>query len=279
MANIQQQIYIVNSRGRITGTDSNFTYLIPIPIGAEFDSVAILQASIPKSYYLIDSGKDTFTVVETAGGIPLTYSVQITSGNYTRRTFALTIGRLLTAASLANGYGLAYSLALPSSTSADDGKYTYTITGAADSVVFTMPAGNTPSQQLGFDPTSSTQVTLVAGVGTVRSANVCKLVAEDTLFIRSDICRNGSGVNNNFGSVLQEVFTNVSDYSSIIYSAGVTGGVYANRRILGHSQSNTFRFILTDEDGAEVSLNGINMVFSLLLYKFPNTLESIRPQA
>lgn len=269
MTNIQQQIYIVNSRGRITGTDSNFTYMIPIPAGAEFDSVAILQASIPKSYYLIDSGKDTFTCAETLAAATLTFDVVISSGNYSRRSFALTVGRLLTAASLANGYGLTYTLAMPSSTGADDGKYLYTITGAVDSVAFTMPAGNTPSQQLGFDPDSTTQVQLVAGTGAVRSANVCKLVAEDTLFIRSDICRNGSGVNNNFGSVLQEIFTNTVDFSSIIYSAGVTGGVYANRRILGHSQSNTFRFILTDEDGAEVDLNGINMVFSLLLYKFP----------
>ena len=46
----------INSRDRISGTDENFTFNIQFPTGFDFDSVVVLNAIIPKSYYLIQNG-------------------------------------------------------------------------------------------------------------------------------------------------------------------------------------------------------------------------------
>ena len=46
----------INSRDRISGTDENFSYNIQFPEGFDFTHVVCLNALIPKSYYLIQSG-------------------------------------------------------------------------------------------------------------------------------------------------------------------------------------------------------------------------------
>ena len=56
----QERIYYINSRNRISGTNSNFTYKIDIN-NIEPDRIAVLQANIPKSYYLIQDNANSFT--------------------------------------------------------------------------------------------------------------------------------------------------------------------------------------------------------------------------
>ena len=50
------QIYYVNSTYKITRTDSSFLYQIQLPPNSEFNRVACLAASIPKSFYTIETG-------------------------------------------------------------------------------------------------------------------------------------------------------------------------------------------------------------------------------
>ena len=57
-----------NSKDRISGSNSNFTSeAIDIGIN-KYDSVCVVQASIPKSFYNMPTGYNTFTLTEGSRG-------------------------------------------------------------------------------------------------------------------------------------------------------------------------------------------------------------------
>ena len=79
------------------------------------------------------------------------------------------------------------------------------------------------------------------------------------MFIHSDIASNG------IDNVLQEILSvQNTDYSNIIY---VCPDVEAYAKPISTNKNNVYFFQLTDEDGAEINLNGQNIVFTLMLFK------------
>ena len=64
-----KRIFYINTRSRLSGTDSNFTYSLPMPPNAEYDKACVLQCSIPKSYYLIEAGYNTFQLRENGSAL------------------------------------------------------------------------------------------------------------------------------------------------------------------------------------------------------------------
>ena len=262
------QIYYIDSDRRITGTHSNFTHSVALPAHNEFNSCCVLQAKIPKSYWSIPTGKSHFTVTET-DATPHTYTVTLDPGNYTRRGLATQLSAKLTAASAAHGLSLVYVTTVPNtSTTADTGKFTITCTTAvATAISFTMSEWLSPAQQLGFDTGATVDFTFAGGVATLTSTNVCNLQSLDSVFIRSDIAFNGNGSMLGEGSILQEVFSNSPDFSSLIFQVGAAGGVDACRKQLRSNHINSASFILTDEHGVELDMNGQSTVISLLCWK------------
>src|SRR5690349_17771148 len=102
------RIYYVNSLSRLSGTGSHFTYLIQIAKETGFDRVCLLQANIPISYYVVQAGYNTMTLVEL--GVNITITVPV--GNYSATSFAATFSSLLNAAST---HGWAYAVSFPNS--------------------------------------------------------------------------------------------------------------------------------------------------------------------
>lgn len=246
-----QCVFFVDTATVLSGTDANFSYLIELPKYNTFDSVCVLQAAIPKSYYLIAEGRNIFTLYE---GDSYTY-ITIPSGNYTRRSLASKLTSLLTSNS-PNGY--VYTVGFPElSGNPDTGKYTYTVTGdIVTQPAFIFPWQSSPAVQMGFEPNSHN----VFSGNVLVSVNVCKLQAKDTLYLKSDMVENGDN------AVLQEIFTNVPDFSTITFDVGNAGGPRANRRRLRSNRSNVYSFAITDDEDNQLDLNGLNVVFSLLLW-------------
>ncbi len=54
--------FYVNSTNRVNGVNGNFSYIIKIPQNERFNRVVILDCLIPKSYYLISSDRNEFTL-------------------------------------------------------------------------------------------------------------------------------------------------------------------------------------------------------------------------
>lgn len=252
-----KKLFYVNSRNRVAGTHSDFTYVLDMK---QFNPThcVVLQANIPKSYYMIQDGLNTFTLTEEGAG---SATITIPAGNYNRTTFKSTVSTLLNAGS-PNGY--TYTITTPSSANGgDNGKYTFTCVGHTLQPTFTFSGDSNVHEALGFE------VGEVAFVGgSLESINVIKLTREDTIVIHSDIV---GGLSDN---ILQEVFTvDNSDFTNIVYENHAPD-LY--EKVMETSNHNSYRFYLTNEDGVMVDLNGLNWSMTLACYKKDNTDEIIR---
>jgi hypothetical protein len=193
-----KRLYYIDSHNRVSGTHSDFQYQLEYK-NDEFDHCVILQATIPKSYYLVQSGNNTFQLQEGTSTVTITIPI----GNYSRLSFQNQLQSLLNSSS-PNSY--TYTISIPNTFSTGDtGLYTYTVSGNG-SIQPSFIIGNYLYEQLGFNPNTSIQF---SGNSLV-SINVVKFQLEDSIFIHSDIATNG------IDDILQEILSvDTSDYSNI----------------------------------------------------------------
>lgn len=252
-------IYYVNSanKSNITETNSNFSYQFTNLNLEDFDRVVVLSASIPKSFYLIQSGFNTFILQE---GITQT-TITIPQGNYNRNSLASTVQSLLTSNS-PNKW--TYTISYPNiNITADTGTYTFTVSGNSSqpSLIFTTSL----YEQLGFNINSTNPFVS----NTLVSPNVTNLSIETTLFLHSNMSQNLNSDN-----VLQEIYSNGEASYSYINFINVCPHEYS--KILNTSGSNVFNFYLTDEFGNIINTNGININFTIMVYKTNNIDRMIK---
>src|SRR5665647_1597299 len=121
---IKQKHYVyVDSRQRLSGTDSNFTYALNLPADEEYDRVVVLNALIPKSYYLVQTGKNTFQLIEGTSTVTITVPV----GDYVLQAWQSTLQTLLNTYS---PHSWTYTITFPNSAAgANTGKLTFNVTG------------------------------------------------------------------------------------------------------------------------------------------------------
>jgi hypothetical protein len=221
----------------------------------EFDRVALLSASIPKSFYLIQSGSNTFVLKENATQVTIT----VPQGNYNRNSLMTVVKTLLNANS-PNGW--TYSITYPNiNVTADNGYYYFTVTGNSSQPSFIF--GSYLYEQLGFNANTTYQFSSNSLV----SINVCNLSIETTLFIHSDMSQNMNSDN-----TLQEIYSNGESSYSYINYINVAPHEYSKPLI--NNTSNVFRFYITDENGNMINTNGINVNFTIMVYK-TNPLDSM----
>lgn len=255
MSIVNNYYVYVNSRDRLSGTDSNFTYNIAFPPDIDVDHITVLNALIPKSYYLIQAGHTEFSLQE--GSTIVVISIPV--GNYLLNTFRTMLQTLLNNAS-PNSWS--YTVTYPPSSGPDTGKFTYSVTGNSSQPSIIVQ--DHVYEPLGFS--RNTTNTFVNG--TLESSNVLKLQSEDRLLIHSNIVNN-PGRDDILVSI--NAATNVN-FSSISYTN------YApeyNAKVLNPNQ-NTYSFSLLNEDGRLMDLNGLNLNLTLLFYKKDNALQQIR---
>jgi hypothetical protein len=103
--------------------------------------------------------------------------------------------------------------------------------------------------------------------GSLPSANVIRLQAKDTLFIKSNIVARANK------SVLQEIYTTANpDFSSINFNQN---NIELNSKELIYKDNN-FTFSITDEDDNVLDLNGQDVVFSVCCYEQNNAMELLK---
>ena len=85
------RVFYIDSSNRTSGTDSNFEISLNLPKN-NYNKVALLQLSCPKSFYNFSTGKNTFTLRE----LSVNYTVTIPVGNYTNTTLLSSLSSLLT---------------------------------------------------------------------------------------------------------------------------------------------------------------------------------------
>lgn len=252
-----KKIYYINSRNRVSGNDNDFIAILDMK---QFDPThcVVLQANIPKSYYMIQDGLNTFTLTEEDVNVA---TITIPAGNYTRTNFRTALTALLNDGS-PNGY--TYVVTTPTtSVGGDTGKYTFTCVGNTLQPKFTLSATGNIYETMGFEPG---EISFVGG--SLESTNVIKLAREDTIVIHSDMV--GGFANN----VLQEVYTiDNTDFTNIVYE---NHAPHLYEKKMDNSNHNTYRFYLMNEDGVPVDLNGLNWSMTIACYKKDHTNAFIR---
>lgn len=91
------------------------------------------------------------------------------------------------------------------------------------------------------------------------SSNVCNLRIESTYYLLSDICQQKGD------NVLQNIISvGTSDYNYIVFENKTP---YEYAKVFSKAPKNIYNFTLTDENKNTIDLNGLNMVFTLMLFK------------
>lgn len=252
----QEDIHIeyINSRNRDTGTDSDFTYTFKFASGINYDRIAVASLSCPKSYYLVQGGFNTFQVQHDT----TTYTITIPPGNYTRTSFRNILQSILNDTS-----SFVYTITFPSGTNVPDtGHYTFTVSnnsGIQPVFIFTTNV----HELLGFD--RNTSYTFVDDV--LESVDVVNFQLESTLYLHCDVVQNRNN------DILQDIISsNVTDFGYISFT---NPDIDMFAKTFVGSNSTTARFYLTNEDGTIMNLNGLNIVFTVILYKKRENIDNL----
>lgn len=252
----QHEIITINSRDRVSGSDSKFVYNIR-PRSLEFDRIVILEAHIPKTYYLVQSKYNTFTLTEADESVVIV----IPPGNYSRRSFQATLKTLLNEHSPKE---YKYNVTYPETMrDADTGKYTFTVENNDHQPSFTFT--DSLFEQFGFSMNSTVNFVF----NTLVSENVLKFQLEDTLFLYSDLVGGENKTN-----ILQEFYVaDGQNYSSVTWHCPEAEKYSRKIATLG---AETYSFWLLNEDGQEMELNGGNIVITIQLFKSNTIIDKLK---
>lgn len=253
-----------NSKDRIGGTNSSFQN-IPVDLGGnKYDAVCLMTASIPKSYYNMPSGYNTFTLTEK--GVSTTITIPI--GSYNKLNLAIVLSQLLNSASVTLGNNWTYTVTNPNTQNAPDTfKFTFTVSGnGAFQPTITMNV-NSPFRQLGFD--QSTAYPFVSN--TCVSANAINLAYILRMFIQSSICDTAND------GILAEILS-VGSFppQSVIFFQEFN--IDLNSRSFNSTNVNSWNFSIVDSFGQLIDFNGIPWAFTLVFYKRNDTHELHRQE-
>jgi hypothetical protein len=239
-----------NSDERINGSNSSFLSKVENLGIHDYDSIAIIQCSIPRSFYNVPSNS-SFTVIQN--GISTVCNVAV--GSYNKFNLKTVLISSLNTISDGRVYNVNYS------TNPDLFKYTFTYTGGVGNVSFVFQ-NNTLYKQLGFNKNSTN--TFVSG--SLTSTNCINLSLHNKVFIKSDIVQESN----------DELLVEILSYGSYpmlsfcYYSPPI---LESNIKIFNNNNTNSWRFSITDVDGDLVDLNNIPWGVSLMLFKKQNLYD------
>jgi hypothetical protein len=232
----------VDSHQREAGSKGhgNFNYLLELP-KVKGMNIAVLEASVPKSFYLVRSPINVFTLTEGAQSV----SITVTPGNYNAINFASNIKALLEAAS---PNARIYTITFDSMTA----KYAVSCSGAA-SLTFPAAPGGGIHEQFGCSA-STTYVTPFT------APNCVNFQLHSSVHLRSNLCNSGDSKTSD---VLQVVSASGPAFSSLTYQCAE---LRQWAKPLTNIGSSIYNFYVSDPDGNELDLNGHHVTFTILVY-------------
>jgi hypothetical protein len=257
-----QQIIHINSKFRTIGVDDDFYYNIELNKANKYTHVAVLSISIPKSYYLIPDGENTF-IINDNGTLK---TVTIPAGNYNVSSFLHVLSNIFQS----GGQQLShYTVTFPNSkTEAQTGKMKFMHNSAQHNSSFIFGNNHLP-EVMGFERGSTNDFILAQGSSYLYSTNICNFQRESTLFLRSNVADNSND------DILLELFASGNpDLSNINFEN--QGNLEEHSKLITSSQNNNYHFYLTDEYGSRINLNGINMLITLCFYQKEDINRLIR---
>jgi hypothetical protein len=237
-----------------TASSSNFTVSLPT-LDQRYNRVAIVSASIPKTYYNIAAPYNVLILTEGKTNTTIT----VPPANYSFNSFASTLSTLLTAASTA-------SITYTATPQLATGRMLIASNSAAFSTI-TIPGTSNLYKNLG---TPFNSAITINNVTPYTSADVCTFTI-NVILITSSLVRS-SGMQGLPSNILQIInINNQQNFSSIAYDNFNT--LYNSRPA---TVSTSATFTITDIDGTILDLNGIPCNFSVIFFRFDDTNMLVR---
>lgn len=281
---VNKQIISIDSRMRISGTSSRFSYDLGIKSNNSFTHICLLQASIPKTFYAVSAPDrpGTFTLTE----LGVSYTCTIPNGNWDRDSFSTGVGSIATilnAASAAMGHNWSYTCTYPEFAGADLGVFTYAVSGNSGQPSFTFSTGSVAAILMGFQlgggTGGSSTYTFSAGSLVGNAVANVQTVAAIQVHVSIAASQGGTTINSGTavdtndvaiaaprGDILQTVMANTGSpfFSNILYTQP---DVDSNSRELTTNTSSVVDIYITDSNGAYIDTNGMPVILDILLYK------------
>jgi hypothetical protein len=236
------KIYYISSNYRETGNQTSFKYSFQIDKSKEYTHVSVLNATIPNTYYNVQSGYNTFQLLENLNNI----TIAIPPGNYNVNTFTATLKSLLNSNS-PNGwtYNIIYSQLLS--------KFIYSVLGnTSQPSVITL--NSNLYRVLGFDEGS----TNTFNNNVITSTNVLNFVLNPVLYIHSDIVKPYDE------NILVEI--NANNSQPLSYITYENKNIIETSKEISSSKNGIYEFFLIDNDDQTIDLNGNDFSFSIILF-------------
>lgn len=231
-----KKILAVSSSRRINGNPYDFNVEVDLPANNNFNRMVILEAQIPKSYYLFNSSDNlNLIITEITGGLAIT--AVITPGNYDVYTLAVQLEYQLRQASAATGNTLLYTVVYDPLIS------NFAIYSGNAGEDFDITTTNTTNpylmRVLGFDNPLPSDMASVGG--SLNGNDVVDLERTAEITIRSNM-----GQNNNTNDIAVLYPDSYASNSMIQYAPG---DPYSYTCIMNENRNKVFRFSLYDDQG------------------------------
>ena len=251
MDHFDKDVVYINSYDRLSGTSSSFTADVSQQVKPvnDYDSIVLLNASIPKSYYLVNNYSNTFQISES--GYP-TRTITLVNGNYSLTALRSALNTLIAAAGLQFTYVFSISQIT--------GKSTFTSSGTGCALIF---GANSPWRILGFNK-ATYNIPLVGSAYTVTSPNVVNLQLTNTIDIMSNVVDKG---------ILSSVIPSQSDFGAILFIERNAGLV--SKQLISRQFNSIQIYLLDGITGQPIDLNGLDVQMTLVLYKKNNYFKTM----
>lgn len=233
----------IDSDYRLSGTSSNFTYSIKPP--ANYNKCCVVSASIPRTWYLVQDGYNTFTITEASG----TRTITVPIGDYTISAFRTAITTLIN-----TGTTYTYSIAYPATTS----KFIYSVTGNAGfQPTFTFPTSSVLYRLMGFDYAT----TNTFSANSLAGGNIPLFQHTNVVFIRSNLQKSENS------SLSGDILAQIASIGNPQLAAVVYNAVDIDKQAKDFdTKSTVFSFKITDSDGFVLDLNGIPLNIEIVFF-------------
>ena len=252
------RIMYVDSKNRINGTSSNFQLNLQLPNNT-WDHVVLMQASIPKSWYLISNilNNNTFVYQEGSGVLN---TITIPNGSYNKISMTIVLKSLLQSVTT---FGLnAFSITYSNNQSEQD-TFKYTFSSISTTISKLIFSNNNLATILGFNNNSTNSFSTIPLI----APNAYNFASITRLFIKSTLSNYADR------SILQEIFQSQPDQSIVYYNQLE---INSNAKLFTENNDDIFSFVIQDRYGNVVDLNGVDWVCSLLFFNIDDTNEFIK---
>jgi hypothetical protein len=252
---------LIDSSNRLSGTSDDFTIQVDLPKNLTFDHVSLTSVHIPKSFYTIPAGYNTFTLIENGTSVPVSF----TPASLSRTDFLRLLPSLLNAAS-PNGHN--YTVAYDGA-NGDTLKFVYAV-DSDDPISLVMPSSTFLPRCFGFARGSTN--TFVAR--SLRSTAAIQFQSHNTLIIRSSLVSQDSVRSN----VLQTIIAaDTPGAGSITWQNSDV--VFRSKHLTGSSTDNKVSFSLVSTQDERIDLNGLDWECTLVFFKSDSTNKILKEKA